>query len=187
LVDDSENSVEDMYRIHVDNMKVLGTPPHSKSFFYETLKELHSKGLVENFFAGYQGKKIAAISIFPHRDSVRWGTGVQLTEYRSLNPISLLLWEAIKWSNEQGYRSFDLGGTRPNSGTFFFKTGWIHRKFKNGRILNMDNLQFFLKGEKEIVDVREPKYERLSTLWRDFMPQFLAKQIGPYIRRQLAA
>jgi hypothetical protein len=98
----------------------------------------------------------------------------------------ILLWEAIKWANENNYKSFDFGGTRPHSGNFLFKRGWINKNYSNGRIVNLDHLQFFLQRDRSVVDVRESKYDFLSNMWRRTMPDFLARKMGPWIRKQIA-
>lgn len=187
LMDNSEGGVKNLHRIHVDNMKKLGTPPHSERFFKALWDEFWSGGLLGSFFAEYCGMKVAAISVFPHRDSVRWGIGASLTKYRKLNPISLLLWEAIKWARESGYRVFDLGGSRPDSGNFFFKEGWIGKRHKNGQIVGLNHLHMFLNEDKDVIDPERLKYRRLSGLWRKHVPRFITMRIGPYIRKQLAA
>jgi len=187
VMDDSEVGVRDLYRIHVDNMKELGTPPHSEKFFRALWSELRPKGLLKNFFAEYDGIRIAAISLFPHRDTVRWGIGVSLAKYRGLNPISLLLWEAIKWANERGYKVFDLGGSRPNSGNFFFKKGWLGKKYNDDRIIELNHLYLFLDNrERNILSPDIPKYKRLSKVWRKCVPIPITMWIGPYIRKQIA-
>jgi len=184
MMDDSRNFVEDTYRIHLDNMKKLGTPPHSKSFFDAMWRRLQSKGLLRNYTAKYDGKTISAITVFPHRESVRWGTGVALTDYRRFNPISLLLWEAVKWAKQQGYRTFDFGGSRPNSGNFVFKRGWLGKNYKNGQVVNLNHLCVFLNRVK-IADPREERYATLSSIWKRYVPEFIACRLGPSLRKQL--
>ncbi len=185
-MEDNEETLEAIYKMHVNNMMNLGTPPHSKSFFKEMFLQLSSKGLVKNFFAEFKNEKVAAISILIYDSRVRWGTGVQLAEHRSLNPLSLLLWNAIKWANDNGYKSFDFGGSRPNSGNFSFKKKWIHKDGANGQVVNLSHLYFFLKESGKAVDIRDPTYERLSKLWKTFIPESISRIIGPWIRKQIA-
>ncbi|HEV3363280.1 MAG TPA: GNAT family N-acetyltransferase, partial [Acidimicrobiia bacterium] len=43
----------------------------------------------------------------------------------SFRPNHLLFWDAIRWSCDHGYRTFDFGRTdRANSGLRAFKAGW---------------------------------------------------------------
>jgi FemAB-related protein (PEP-CTERM system-associated) len=187
VIDNSEDSLKDLYRIHVDNMKTLGTPPHSKNFFKALWKELYHNGLFMNFFAEYEGRRIAAIIIFPYKNSVRWGAGISLTKYKRLNPISTLLWEAIKWAKENGYKNFDLGGSRLNSGNFFFKKGFLGKKCINGQIIELNHLYLFLDDHRtNIPNPDIPKYKLLSNVWRKYMPIPITMWIGPYIRREIA-
>jgi len=183
----TKESMKRVHAIHVNNMKRLGTPPHSKSFFLEMWNQMQPKGHIRTYLARYKGQDIAAVVIFPHRESVRWGMGVMLSEYRWLNPMYLLLWEAINWSKQKGYQVFDMGGSRADSGNFDFKEGWIGKNQSNGKIIKLNHLHLLLgTDETNIVSVGNPRYMYLSNLWRKCVPFFIANSIGPYLRKQIA-
>ena len=187
IEDNNHIYTNNIYRLHLENMKALGTPPHAKTFFSEIDKNLNKKGLVKSIVATYNEKVIAAISIYPHRKNVRWGLGVQSSKHRTKNPLSLLLWHALKWSKTNGYSEFDFGGSRPESNNYFFKRGWIHKNQKNGEIRDLTHLSFFMDDSRnEIPDIRSTKYNLMSKTWKLLMPGGVAKYIGPYIRKQLA-
>jgi hypothetical protein len=179
--------MERIYAIHLDNMKKLGTPPHSLKFFVEIWKQMRPKGLVQTYLARYNGRDIAGIVLFPHRESVRWGAGVMLTEYRWLNPLYKILWDAICWSKKQGYQMFDMGGSRKNSGNFLFKEAWVGKNHLNGLIVNLYHLHLSLgKHEFRAVSPSNPRYLYLTNLWHNYVPFPIANSFGPYLRRQLA-
>jgi CelD/BcsL family acetyltransferase involved in cellulose biosynthesis len=187
VIDNSEDGVATLHKIHVANMKKLGTPPHSKKFFKVMQSELEPEGLYKAFFAEYKGNRIAAIVVFPHRESVRWGIGGALPKYRELNPINLLLLEAVQWAIDNGYELFDFGGSRPKSGNYFFKTGWMGKNSDMSQIVDLSHLHLCLSGRAEIVDPEKSKYTFLSSVWKKCMPSTFTTLIGPSIRKQLAA
>jgi lipid II:glycine glycyltransferase (peptidoglycan interpeptide bridge formation enzyme) len=183
----NQEFMDRIYAIHVNNMKRLGTPPHSKKFFKEMWNQMHPKDQIRTYLAEYDGKEIAAVILFPHRESVRWGTGVSLTEYRWLNPIYLLLWEAIVWSKQEGYAVFDMGGSRKDSGNFHFKEAWIGKDHSNGRIVTLNHLHLSLrKSEINIVNPQNPRYVGLTSVWHRCVPMLIANSFGPYLRKQIA-
>ena len=167
-------------------MKRLGTPCHSLKFFEEIFRVLGPKGWIRNSFAEYRGRRIAAVSVFPYGRQVRWGTGVQLSESRPMNPISLLLWDAIKWANDSGYESFDMGGSRVLSGNFSFKEGWVNIRKGTGQIYDVSPLYIKMRERFSKGDPREIRYLLASRLWSVFIPPSVAKKIGPMLRRGLA-
>lgn len=187
IVDLEGNYNKTIYEIHTDNMKYLGSPPHSMVFFQELWTNLNPKGLIMNYIAKYNGENIGAITLFPHRDTVRWGIGVSLAEYRKYNAISLLLWEAIKGAQMNGYSLFDFGGSRVNSGNFLFKKNWLGKDLKNGWIDVSDHLYLFLNKKEKIINPDLPKYAWISKQWKKYMFKSMANYIGPRIRKQLAA
>jgi CelD/BcsL family acetyltransferase involved in cellulose biosynthesis len=184
------NTFESMcriHRLHINNMKRLGTPPHSGKFFMQMWKQMHPTDNIRTYLATCEGRDVAGIVLFPHRESVRWGVGVVHSDYRWLNPLYPLLWEAIRWSKENGYATFDMGGTRPASGNYDFKEAWIGKNQVNGRIVGLNHLYHFLnKNEANIVSLENPSYARLSNLWRKYVPSLLANSLGPYLRKQIA-
>lgn len=188
ILGDNYNFAKIFYKIQLDNMKRLGTPPHSQEFYNALWDIFGKKKRLRSYFVEYNGKIVASIILFPYRDSVRWGAGVSLSKYRYLNPMYPLLWDAIKWSTENGYHTFDMGGSRPNSGNFFFKQRWINKDNTNGQIINIQHQYAFFKNkENKVVDLNDSQYQRLSTVWRMLMPKPIATLIGPSIRKQIAA
>ena len=77
--------------------------------FYESIhRDLHDN--YELFYAFYYGKPIAmSIMLYANRQMHYHLSGL-LDEYRYLAPSNLLLYEAALWGNEQGFKTFHLGG-----------------------------------------------------------------------------
>lgn len=114
--------LSDFYRVFSRNMRDLGSPVHSRSFF---------KAIFETF-----GEN-AAICIIYHEDIAAAGGFVlrfknrlvnpwasSLREYRHLNTNMLLYWQMISYACETGLEIFDMGRSSRGASTYRFKKQW---------------------------------------------------------------
>jgi hypothetical protein len=64
------------------------------------------------FIALHEGKLIAGTSFrFCRGGMVEGAANHSLTEYQRLAPNELIMWRAIEWACEEGFRSFSMGGS----------------------------------------------------------------------------
>lgn len=91
-------------------------------------KSLYESGFQKIFLAKYNGEPISGISNMIFNDNIiQIGVGNSLIEFKG---GTFLAWNAIKWSIENGYRTYDMGGVNPNptsekeKNIKFFKTKW---------------------------------------------------------------
>ena len=123
------------------------------------------------------GRAVAAANLFFFKESVYPQWGGSLKEYRGMYPNELLYWRAIEYACENGYRYFDFGRSRWDSGTFRFKSRW-------GAEPRPLFYQYYLNRAKEVpeIDPTNRRYRLYIELWKR-MPLFLANRIGPRIIR----
>jgi hypothetical protein len=121
----SLGAVREFYRLHCLTRKDHGLPPQPFSFF----KNIHAyivakkKGFV--LLALHQGKVIAGAIFFHFGKKAIYKYGASIKKYQHLRANNLLMWEAIKWYNQNGYCDFSFGRTEPeNTGLLQFKRGW---------------------------------------------------------------
>ncbi len=124
-LDHSEDSVEDFYRRNCETRKEHGLPPQPYYFF----KKIHDHVISQNLgfiaLASYNGWKIAGAIYLHSRGKTIYKYGASLKSYQHLRPNNLVMWEAIRWSSQNGYRSLCFGRTEPeNAGLRQFKNGW---------------------------------------------------------------
>ena len=74
--------------------------------------------------ARYRDRYIGGLIVVTCGGIVHWPYGGGLTQARDLAPMSLLVWEAIRYGCEHGMTAFDFGRSQWDSGTFFFKRQW---------------------------------------------------------------
>ncbi len=80
-----------------------------KDKFYDSIAH-DLAGNFEIFYATHEDKIISiAIMIFAN-NQMHYHLSGSLREYRSLAPSNLLLYKAALWGNEQGFKTFHLGG-----------------------------------------------------------------------------
>lgn len=172
----NENGVRELYKLHLKTMKRLGTPPKSKNFFLELLKS----GDYKIYLAKSEEKTIAASTFIVNKDYATWYDGVSLEEYKNLNATTLILWEFIK-RNIKNIKTLDFGVSREFSSNYSYKQNW------HPKIVRASKLYYYFDGKNEVIDVRDKKYSALSFVWKNLVPTFIAKYIGPIIRRSMGS
>ena len=77
------------------------------------------------YLAYYDGKPVAGLLLFYFNKTVEYFTPVIKAEYRNIQPLSLLIYEAMEDSLMQGYRYWNWGGTWvTQDGVYRFKKRW---------------------------------------------------------------
>jgi len=75
--------------------------------------------------ASLRGTAIAANVYFTFADKILYKYGASDRSLQHLRASNLVMWEAIRWGRDHGYRTLCLGRTEPgNDGLRHFKMGW---------------------------------------------------------------
>lgn len=167
----------EFYRVFAPNMRDLGSPVHSQTFFLEMFREFPRN--VRLLLVKKEGLTIGAAFgiIFRHTFSIPWASS--LVAYRSLCPNNLMYWEAIRWSCEQGFHWFDFGRSTRGAGTYHFKKQWGPRE---------DVLHWQYVGRREkssLIHSGDKKSEWMKNIWRR-LPLSMANVVGPILRGHLS-
>ncbi len=102
-----------------------GLPPQPRRFFQCVYDHILVQKMGFVVLASLQGKAIAANVYFTFGDEIIYKYGASDRTYQHLRASNLVMWEAIRWGREHGYRSLCLGRTEPgNEGLRHFKMGW---------------------------------------------------------------
>jgi hypothetical protein len=121
----SFESVKEFYRLNCITRKLHGLPPQPWHFFKKIAQHVIS---LKNGFvvlASFQNKVIAGAIYFQFGNQVIYKYGASDKKFQKLRPNNLVMWEAIKWSVENGFKQFSFGRTeRDNLGLLQFKRGW---------------------------------------------------------------
>jgi hypothetical protein len=134
-------TVEAFYRLNCETRKYHGLPPQPINFFKKVYEHILSqeKGFVALAYRGKQAiagavyfhlshnsqqrPPISSISPFGNQAIYKYGASDR--KYLNLRPNNLIMWKAIEWCAENGFKSFSFGRTEPeNEGLLQFKRGW---------------------------------------------------------------
>jgi lipid II:glycine glycyltransferase (peptidoglycan interpeptide bridge formation enzyme) len=130
----SEGDLDDLYFIY-DLLKKRNRIESPKEFL-GSLFHTFSQGHLRVFIARAGDERLSGIVTLIHGDKVTFWIGAPKCSYKGANPNELLLWEAIRWSEEHHYTLFEIEGADDYS-LFPFK-----RKF-NGKTILYFQMKWF--------------------------------------------
>jgi len=173
------SDVDELYSLYCRNMHRFGSPPYAKKYFESFYKNLVDVGLANVFGAYINGKLVSALLGFTYQDRVHILIAVSDPKYMEYRPSDAMHWTFIKWACNNGFKWFDFGRVREESGQFEYKRKW-------GPTM-MDLPSYFLLwnvDEVPVVDPTSSKYKLFLKLWR-FMPLWFTKLVGHRLRKGL--
>jgi lipid II:glycine glycyltransferase (peptidoglycan interpeptide bridge formation enzyme) len=83
---------------------------HSETYHRQLWQQLKNTGTVDILLASYQGEVLAAFMLFKNKDRLFYPYGASLDKKREVMAPNLLMWEAIKYGQSLGLKSFDTWG-----------------------------------------------------------------------------
>ncbi len=121
----SLTSVNEFYRLNSLARRDHGLPPQPYYFFKNIHEEIISKHMGFISLAKHNGTAIAGNVYFHHGENVIFKYGASDKIYHHLRPNNLVMWKAIRWCCEKGYKNLSFGKTEnDNNGLRQFKSGW---------------------------------------------------------------
>jgi hypothetical protein len=123
------NAVQAFCRLNAMTRRDHGLPPQPRHFFQNVYDHILSKEMGFIVQASYNGAAIAANVYFHFGNQLIYKYGASDRACLHLRANHLVMWEAIRWGCDQGYKSLCFGRTEPqNRGLRQFKTGWGARE-----------------------------------------------------------
>ena len=121
----SLDSVREFYKLNAITRKHHGLPQQPFFFFKNVHKHIIAKEKGVIVLASFEGSNIAGAVYFNFGRKAIYKYGASKRSYQNKRPNNLIMWEAIKWYSEKGFKSFSFGRTAPeNKGLLQFKRGW---------------------------------------------------------------
>lgn len=124
-IENTAKAIEYLYQTHIENMQEIGGQPKTKLFF--DLFPIHfQQGKDYDIYLAYLNEEpIAAMLLFYHKKTVEYYTPVISHAYRELQPLSLLIFEAMQEAVSRGFSCWNWGGTwASQEGVYRFKQRW---------------------------------------------------------------
>jgi FemAB-related protein (PEP-CTERM system-associated) len=117
-----DDRLRDCYEVYAESLRNLGTPIYSYKFFQDlkrTFGEQCRIMLIES-----QDKVVAGVMSFFYKDQVLPYYAGSLPGVRHLAPNDFMYWELICYGAANGYKVFDFGRSKKDTGSFAFKRHW---------------------------------------------------------------
>jgi FemAB-related protein (PEP-CTERM system-associated) len=167
--------VPDFYSVYVHNMRDLGSPPHSLTFFQRLLQAFPAAQIL---LVRRHTQVIGGGLCLRFQDTMLVPWASSLREYFRLCPNNLLYWEAIRAACERGLQRFDFGRSSRGSGTYNFKKQW-------GALEEPLYWQANVGGGDLINEESHAVLAWAVEAWKR-LPVRVSRVIGPMVRRRLS-
>jgi hypothetical protein len=124
--DNSESTIRFLVETHTRNMEEAGAPPKGPNLFNEVVRLFTYDRDYRIYVAELDGVRIAALLLKYFAMTVDYFTPAIVAEYRSHQPLNLLIFNAMKDAAQRGFRYWNWGGTTLPSqeGVYHFKKRW---------------------------------------------------------------
>ncbi|HLI86863.1 MAG TPA: FemAB family XrtA/PEP-CTERM system-associated protein [Bryobacteraceae bacterium] len=109
-------------RIHSRNMRRLGTPCFPREYFARLQANFGKMVEVREVRLG--DEPVAVSLSFLFRDQMHTYHAAADTRYNALAPNTFLYYDHLRWAGQHGFRQFDFGRSKRNTGAFEFKRHW---------------------------------------------------------------
>lgn len=164
--------IDDFYHVICMNMRELGSPVHSRTWFASVVEAFGEKARVCVVYK--DGSPVGSGIVLSCGETLTIPWASTISRYNKFSPNMLLYWEFLKYAVGSGHRFFDFGRSTPGEGTFKFKEQWGAEPFP---------LFWFEKSTQPISD-NGPSTLRTygEKVWARF-PGFFTDTLGPRIRR----
>jgi CelD/BcsL family acetyltransferase involved in cellulose biosynthesis len=125
----SPDALQTFFRLNALTRRHHGLPPQPRRFFQCVYDHILSRNMGFIVQASLRGTAIAANVYFMFGDQILYKYGASDRAFQHLRASNLVMWRAIQWGCDHGYRALCLGRTEPgNEGLRQFKAGWGARE-----------------------------------------------------------
>lgn len=169
--------LDDFYKVFATNMRDLGTPVYSKSFFGNILKALPNDAHI--IVIRLNSRPVATAFLLAHRDMMEIPWASTLRRVNAMNMNMLLYRTVLGFCVERGFKFFDFGRSTKDSATFKFKKQW-------GALPVQHYWHYWLNSGTALPELKpdSPKFRLLIACWQR-LPVAIATLLGPHIVKNL--
>jgi FemAB-related protein (PEP-CTERM system-associated) len=165
--------LDQFYQLLAFSYRSLGTPVFSKTFFKNILCEFEKNCSI--LIISKNGKGLSGVLSFYFKDQVIPYYSGSYPDSHKYAANDYLYWALMSNAADIGYRTFDFGRSKKDTGPFHFKRHW-------GFEPRPLPYQYYLNNIQDIPNISpaNPKYKRGIELWKR-LPLWMTKIIGPRI------
>lgn len=179
LISEIVPDVDRFYAVYSESVRNLGTPVFSRN--YVRLLKAKFGDRCEVLTITKDRQVMASVLSFYFRDQVLpYYGGSTTTGHALAGTNDFMYWELMRRACARGYRTFDYGRSKFETGCYHFKKNWgfepepLYYEY------------YLVKAERmpEVKNPLNPKYQRYIRLWQH-LPLGLSRFLGPYLARDL--
>jgi len=122
-------SLEDLIKMHKKGILAKGGTPKPARFFKIATDGLSKNKSFKLLLARKNREIIGGLLLFYSKNIVEYYTPCFKTEFSELQPLSLLIYEAMKDSIKNGYKIWNFGGGGRLAGVYKFKKSWGAKEY----------------------------------------------------------
>jgi len=117
--------MEEYYKLHCITRQGHGIPPQPLKFFQKIREHVFQRGMGFIILSKYRENIVAGAVYFHHGKKAIYKYGASNREGKDSRANNLVMWEAIRWYRQSGYKDFCFGRTEPeNEGLKEYKSGY---------------------------------------------------------------
>ena len=129
-ISNSSNAMEEYYRLQCITRKGHGVPPQPLNFFRKIREHVLQRDMGFIVLARYREKIVAGSVYFHHGKRAIYKYGASTGEGKKSRANNLVMWEAIRWYQKNGYKDLCMGRTEPeNEGLKEYKSGYGSQEY----------------------------------------------------------
>jgi lipid II:glycine glycyltransferase (peptidoglycan interpeptide bridge formation enzyme) len=153
IVEIDNSQIDFLYETHYENITSIGGKAKDKKFF-----ELIDKHFVEEqdyniYIAKLNGEKIGALLLFYYNETVEYFTPAAVSEYRNVQALPLIIYQAMCEANQKGFKWWNWGGTwLTQDGVYKFKNkfGAVDKEYKY--FIKINNEDIYNSSKEELLN-----------------------------------
>lgn len=124
-VDNSPKAIDFLFSVHTENMLAIGGLPKKRECFDLITKHFSAGEDYDVYIAKKDNKKIAALLIFYFNGTVEYYTPAIVEQYRTIQPLTLIIYTAMQDAMKKKYIKWNWGGTGLTQKSLYeFKSKW---------------------------------------------------------------
>lgn len=165
--------LDEFYDVFAVNVHQLGTPVYPRKWFQALLQAFGADA--EIMVIRHGDTTISGVLSLFYNDTVLPYYAGSLMQYREFAPNDFQYWELMRRAVDRGYRYFDFGRSKKDSGHFSFKKHW-------GFEPQPLHYQVFLNklSSPPEINPRNPRYRKKIEAWKK-LPHGITRILGPQI------
>ena len=109
--DNSDQAFEKFIELFFETTKRQGFYGHTPDYYRQMKKILVPAGIEHLFLAQYKKRVLAAYIFFTFKNTLYYPYGASTRLHREVMPTYALFWQAIKYGQKMGLKTFDMWGT----------------------------------------------------------------------------